>query len=758
MMVRGRLSLVLLSLVIAALWPGQALYASHLASPQVAQEGGLVGQEGGESYSVALQGAYAYLGIGPSVAVLDVSVPTAPVRVGRSAPLPDIVQGLAVSGDTVYVANGESGLLIVDVGHPASPAWEGWLDTPGSAQNVAVAEDHAYVADGDGGLRIVDVSNPLAPAEVAALTASTLGGEATGVAAVEDTAYVGAGAGGLVIVDVTVPANPQIIGRYQVPGVFAEDVAILGATVYAVDGGNLRVLALNASSPSSPLLINSSALSVGLPHDLTAAESHVYVATDENGVAAFEIDPTGGLISLYRHDTPGVAHDVVASGNYVYVADGRAGLRIVDVLTVKVSPVEVGAYRTLGDALGLAASGSHAYVAAGEHGLSVMDLADPANPAQVGSVDTSGYAQAVAVGGTRAYIADGNGGLAVADVANPTNPVLLKQLPLPGSGYAWAVALQGNSAYLAAESEGLQVVNVSDPAAPSLVGGGFKPAGGDAVWDVAVAGNYAYLAAGLSGVHVVDISIPAAPHEVAVVPSGDWAQAVALAGGYAYIADIDGGLRIADVSDPASPVLVTSYTGLPGAVLNVTINGRHALVTTEDSVHVLYISVPANPLLRASYKTPGSPHDVAVGDAVLVADFDGGLRVLNPADVAVSATTAPAWPLPGAPLTLAITVVNYGPLLAGGIQLTDTLPAGLAFVSASSGCAEASGVVTCAIGSLTSGATAEVSITVTPSGSGAFKNMIVVSSSATEINEPNNTVVQAIVVGGHATFLPLIVR
>ena len=101
---------------------------------------------------------------------------------------------------------------------------------------------------------------------------------------------------------------------------------------------------------------------------------------------------------------------------------------------------------------------------------------------------------------------------------------------------------------------------------------------------------------------------------------------------------IDGGLRIADVTTPASPVVVTTYTGLPGAVMNVTVSGRHALVATEDSVHVLDISVPASPVLArvVAHETAGIPQDVAVGDAVLVADFDGGLRVLNPADVAVS--------------------------------------------------------------------------------------------------------------------------
>jgi hypothetical protein len=748
---QSRLRLIILCLVIAALVPG----AGGAAAPQVVPEVGLVGQEGGESYSVAVQGAYAYVGIGPRLAVVNVSNPALPVLSGRSAPLPGIVQGIAASGNTAGVAAGASGLQVVDVTNASSPEWKGSLDTPGWAHNVAIAGNYAYVADGGGGLRIISISDPLVPVEVGSVSSALMGGEARGIAVAGNTAYVGAGAGGLVMVNVTTPSSPAILGVY--PGPVATNVVVSDTIAYVVDSQNVEVLVVDVSNPASPVLEDST-FPTGVPDELNVSGWYLYVAVGDAGMDIFNLDPATGEIASYQatQDTPGVAHDVAAAGLYSYVADGWAGLRIVDVLTDPSAPVEVGSYQTLGDALGLDVSGSHAYVAAGDDGLSIMDLADVTNPTRVGSEDTAGYAQAAAVGGTWAYVADGNGGLAVVDVTNPANPTLQVQLPMPGTGYAWAVALQGNYAYVAAESEGMQVVDVSTPASPSIVGF-FKPASGDEVWDVAVDGNYAYLAAGPSGVRVVDISTPATPAEVAAIASGDWAQAVAVAGGYAYIADIDGGLRIANVATPASPVFVTAYTGTLGAVVNVTISGKHALVTTDDSVHILDISVPASPVLRASYLTVGTPQAVAVADAVLVTDWDGGLRVLNPADVAVSMTTAPILPPPALPFALNITVTNYGPSLAPGIELVDTLPAGLVFQS-SSGCTHVSGVVTCTIGSLASGATTPVSITVMPSGLGPFLNTAVVSSLATEIYGQNNTVERTIIVGGHAIYLPLVLR
>ena len=149
---------------------------------------------------------------------------------------------------------------------------------------------------------------------------------------------------------------------------------------------------------------------------------------------------------------------------------------------------------------------------------------------------------------------------------------------------------------------------------------------------------------------------------------------------------------------------------------------------------------------------------MAVGNVVLLTDFDGGLRVLNPTDVAVSVATAGAWANLGQPQSLTVTVTNHGPSAAAGVQLVDTLPAGVAFVSASAGCGQAGGVVTCAIGSLAGGASVDVNITVTPASLGSFATTATVSSSATEIHAPNNSAVKAVLVLQRALFLPVVTR
>jgi hypothetical protein len=59
----------------------------------------LVGQIGGITETVAVQGNYAYIGVGPHLVILDVSDPAHPMVVGQTGVLPGVVKSIAVAGD-----------------------------------------------------------------------------------------------------------------------------------------------------------------------------------------------------------------------------------------------------------------------------------------------------------------------------------------------------------------------------------------------------------------------------------------------------------------------------------------------------------------------------------------------------------------------------------------------------------------------------------------------------------------------------------
>jgi len=149
-----------------------------------------VGQIGGTMNAVALQGNYAYVGVGPRLVILNIANLANPVVVGQTGVLPAIVADVAVAGNYAYVADEVGGLRIIDVSNPAAPTEVGFYDTPGNAYGVAVAGNYAYVADDLDGLRIIDISNPAAPTEVGFYDAL---GNAWGVAVAGNYAYIAGG-------------------------------------------------------------------------------------------------------------------------------------------------------------------------------------------------------------------------------------------------------------------------------------------------------------------------------------------------------------------------------------------------------------------------------------------------------------------------------------------------------------------------------------------------------------------------------------
>jgi uncharacterized repeat protein (TIGR01451 family) len=93
----------------------------------------------------------------------------------------------------------------------------------------------------------------------------------------------------------------------------------------------------------------------------------------------------------------------------------------------------------------------------------------------------------------------------------------------------------------------------------------------------------------------------------------------------------------------------------------------------------------------------------------------------------------------GTPLTYNLVFINNGPGTATSITLTDTLPAGVIFVSASQGCSEAGGTVTCGFGNIGSGTQFGPTITVIPTVIGTITNTAQVISTAPDPNPANNT-------------------
>jgi uncharacterized repeat protein (TIGR01451 family) len=105
------------------------------------------------------------------------------------------------------------------------------------------------------------------------------------------------------------------------------------------------------------------------------------------------------------------------------------------------------------------------------------------------------------------------------------------------------------------------------------------------------------------------------------------------------------------------------------------------------------------------------------------------------ADLSLSKSDSPDPAIAGQALTYTLAATNDGPSTATGVIATDTLPAGVAFQSASASqgsCSQSSGTVTCTLGMLASGAGATVTIVVRPLDPGGITN-----SASVQATEPD---------------------
>lgn len=172
-----------------------------------------IGHVGGAASAIFVAGEYAYMGFGPQLAVMDITNPEQPVKVGYLV-LPGLIEEVYVSRNHAYVATGEAGLRIIDISNPAAPREVAYDEA--QSYGITIEQTYAYVATSSG-LKILDISQPSAPSHVGTYPTAT---RAVSVAVMGDYAYLAAPGpnfydGILHLVDISNPTMPLEVALYE---------------------------------------------------------------------------------------------------------------------------------------------------------------------------------------------------------------------------------------------------------------------------------------------------------------------------------------------------------------------------------------------------------------------------------------------------------------------------------------------------------------------------------------------------------------
>jgi hypothetical protein len=144
---------------------------------------------------------------------------------------------VGVMGDYAYIADGDSGLQVIDISVPQTPTFIGNVDTPGNAYRIFLSDNYAFIADDTSGCQIIDVSNPGSPGLISNYSTP---GNARGVYKIGELLYIADG-DGIHVVNISNPMNPTLAGSYNTPG-SAMDVHVIGEYAYVADYNSLIIL------------------------------------------------------------------------------------------------------------------------------------------------------------------------------------------------------------------------------------------------------------------------------------------------------------------------------------------------------------------------------------------------------------------------------------------------------------------------------------------------------------------------------------
>ena len=348
--------------------------------------------------------------------------------------------GLAVDGNTVFLAATYGGMMVLDITNLFNIEIISTFGPIGHIGKTAYSEGFVYASDYPFGLMVYDVSEPENPTEYSGFRIDDSIHE---IALQGDYAYLAAGEEGLIILNISDPANIEETGRIR----FREDVYRIDLEGdYAYPSFRFDGTAVvDVSDPANPVFCSAQRCEDYIS-GIDVSQGYLYMV-DSYDLYIFDVTDPMQIRLCGFLDTTTDLMDVEVRDNYAYIANLLGGaMRVVDISDPH-SPVIVAEINdSAADKIIL--EGDYAYLSGGYfYDLNVVDISDPLNPVIAGYYDTENYSR-ISSADENGYLYCGQGksfniyhnDLITADSEiktignNPDNHQMLSLHPNPSNG------------------------------------------------------------------------------------------------------------------------------------------------------------------------------------------------------------------------------------------------------------------------------------------------------------------------------------
>jgi len=193
----------------------EGLFIINVSNPSAPLFNSNISYAGGVN-SVNIKNGYLYTALVPGgVKVFNINnLPDTVIEVFTYMPAHP-VEHIEVSGNTLFMTQGNSGLELANITNPSFPVYLSSFNSQGRCNDVKIGGNLAYIADGNAGICIANVGNPAYPYFVAQGNGNT---DVRGIDYSPNFLFTAEYLDGAEVFNLFNPSNPDPFGYFEPQG------------------------------------------------------------------------------------------------------------------------------------------------------------------------------------------------------------------------------------------------------------------------------------------------------------------------------------------------------------------------------------------------------------------------------------------------------------------------------------------------------------------------------------------------------------